>query len=152
MPVPQKVEEVVQVPRIAPQGQFMQRPADQIVEVPVPFSVEEFVQAPWTSPLEQVASRKVEQTVDLTVASSRFALSSSSSTSVPQTVEEEVQVPKITQEQIEAITFENYPLKTVRHSILPRRNRPIVQVPSANSYWDGLFAKPIWDRLFIVAM
>eukprot|EP00971_Amphidinium_carterae_P294816 5853820-Amphidinium_carterae.1 len=57
VPVPQTVEEVVQVPRIIPQEQTVQRTVEQIVDVPVPQTVEEVVQVPRIIPQEQTVQR-----------------------------------------------------------------------------------------------
>ena len=65
VPVPQVVEEVVQVDRIVPQERVQQRTVEQIVEVPVPQMVEEVVHVPQIQVQERIVQNIVEQIVEV---------------------------------------------------------------------------------------
>eukprot|EP00971_Amphidinium_carterae_P172822 3425841-Amphidinium_carterae.1 len=57
VPVPQTVEEIVNVPKIVPQERVQNRVVEQIVDVPVPQTVEEIVNVPKIVPQERKQNR-----------------------------------------------------------------------------------------------
>eukprot|EP00971_Amphidinium_carterae_P180775 3585682-Amphidinium_carterae.1 len=53
VPVPQTVEEIINVPKIIPQERVQNRTVEMVVDVPVPQTVEEIVTVPKIIPQEK---------------------------------------------------------------------------------------------------
>ena len=146
VPIPQVVEQIIEVPKISSQDGILQDAVEQIPDVPVPEMVQQLVNLPKTVSEDGIQQRTVERIADIPV---------------PQVVEELVEVFKLQiVEEIDEKTVEvsqaQFLGKAVDTPVGMQRQVPMIQTVQKNmevsplQSWTPLTLHPLPFTLYLL--